>query len=129
MWIPKFRMTDEQKRITAIVVFALMLPLLLFPITRAEDVFTSQIVSSITGKNVFCHTAGRNNPINGCYDVSERITWSNVKIVGKISPETRNRFAQKICFYSVDLPFLILFFGSIYFIGRKTSKPKINEVK
>jgi hypothetical protein len=53
-----------------------LMPLLVFPMSKGQNVFMSWMVSKMEDRDILCFIA-RHSPKSGCYVVYKKVTWSN----------------------------------------------------
>lgn len=120
-------MTKKEKiKVAFWIIFGLnVMPLLILPLTKLESFVYSNLVTEITGENVYCFTA-RRNPQAGCYNVKERITWSTSYLpIKRPDGLVKNEEASKTLSKINRIPvYIILFLISGYFVHKLFNQKK-----
>lgn len=118
--------TYSRHKLVYILIFALnIVPMFVIPIVRFEGIIESRIISAEVGTNVYCHASGR-DPKAYCYDVAEKVSWSNFEDVKITDPLLINTEATEIRTkgnYLYGIFFILI--GSIILLAARL-RPKSN---
>jgi hypothetical protein len=74
---PESIQTDKKdtKTFLYVIPIIIILAVTIFPLLGTTDLVASKVLSTITGKNVYCHIASTSHK-GGCYDIPEKATYS-----------------------------------------------------